>query len=142
MVRVDKMRAKQAIRKAERRPSGQICVSLSPPFWGDVWKAAESVFERLGLASTEDPNAVLFSLWCRAPQVRRVAGAAAYTRKWARSFGMASPAPWLRDSGKAISHVVLWRESKKSARGWPAIFHASAAASLIYRMRTIKERER
>jgi hypothetical protein len=38
--------------------------------------------------------------------------------------------------------VVLWRESKKSARGWPAIFHASAAASMIYRMRTIKERER
>jgi uncharacterized membrane protein len=59
MVRVDKSRVKQAIRKVERRTSGQICVSLSPPFWGDVRKAAESVFERLGLASTEDRNAVL-----------------------------------------------------------------------------------
>lgn len=60
MVRIDKHRIKRAIRMAERRTSGQICVSLSPPFWGDVRKAAESVFERLGLTSTEDRNAVLF----------------------------------------------------------------------------------
>jgi len=60
MVRVDKVKVKRAIQKAESRTSGQICVSLSPPFWGDVRKVAESVFERLGLASTEDRNAVLF----------------------------------------------------------------------------------
>lgn len=59
MVSVDKVRVKVAIQKAERRTSGRICVSLSPPFWGDVRKVAESVFERLDLASTEDHNAVL-----------------------------------------------------------------------------------
>ena len=47
MVRVDKVRVIRAIQKAERRTSGQICVSLSPPFWSDVRKAAETVFERL-----------------------------------------------------------------------------------------------
>jgi uncharacterized membrane protein len=60
MVRIDKHRIKCAIRMAERRTSGQICVSLSTPFWGDVRKAAESVFERLSLTLTEDRNAVLF----------------------------------------------------------------------------------
>lgn len=60
MVRIDKHRIERAIRVAERRTSGQICVSLSPPFWGDVRRAAESVFQRLGLNSTEDRNAVLF----------------------------------------------------------------------------------
>jgi len=60
MVRIDRDRIKQAIRKAERRTSGEIRVSLSPPFWGDVWKAAERAFERLGMTKTEDRNAVLF----------------------------------------------------------------------------------
>jgi len=60
MVRIDKDRIKQAIQKAERRTSGEIRVSLSPPFWGDVWKAAERAFERLGMTATRDRNAVLF----------------------------------------------------------------------------------
>jgi uncharacterized membrane protein len=60
MVRIDKNRIKQAIQKAERRTSGQICVSLSPPFWGDIWKAAERAFERLDMTATRDRNAVLF----------------------------------------------------------------------------------
>jgi uncharacterized membrane protein len=60
MVRIDKDRIKQAIQKAERRTSGQICVSLCPPFWGDVWKAAERAFERLEMTATRDRNPVLF----------------------------------------------------------------------------------
>jgi len=60
MVRIDKNRIKRAIQAAERRTSGEICVSLSPPFWGSVWKAAERAFERLGMTATRDRNAVLF----------------------------------------------------------------------------------
>ena len=60
MVRIDKDRIKRAIQRAERRTSGEICVSLSPPFWGDVWKAAERAFDRLGMTATRNRNAVLF----------------------------------------------------------------------------------
>ena len=60
MVEIDKHRIKEAIQKAERRTSGEICVSLSPPFWGDVWKAAEKAFDRLGMTATKHRNAVLF----------------------------------------------------------------------------------
>jgi uncharacterized membrane protein len=62
MVKIDKERIKRAIQRAERRTSGQICVSLAQPFWGDVWKAAERAFDRLGMAATRDRNAVLFFL--------------------------------------------------------------------------------
>jgi uncharacterized membrane protein len=60
MVRIDKHRIKRAIERAESRTSGEICVSLSPPFWGDVWKAAELAFKRLNMTATRDRNAVLF----------------------------------------------------------------------------------
>jgi uncharacterized membrane protein len=57
---IDKDRIKQAIQKAERRTSGEIRVSVSPLFWGDVRKAAGKAFERLGMTATKDRNAVLF----------------------------------------------------------------------------------
>ena len=60
MVRIDKDRIRRAIEAAERRTSGEICVSLSPPFWGDVWKAAGMAFERLGMTATRERNGVLF----------------------------------------------------------------------------------
>lgn len=60
MVAIDKDRIKQAIQKAERRTSGEIRVSISPLFWGDVRKAAEKAFERMGMTATRDRNAVLF----------------------------------------------------------------------------------
>jgi uncharacterized membrane protein len=60
MVTIDKHRIKQAIQKAERRTSGEIRVSVSPLFWGDVRKAAEKAFVRLGMSATKDRNAVLF----------------------------------------------------------------------------------
>ena len=60
MVAIDKERIKQAIQKAEKRTSGEIRVSVSPLFWGDVRKAAEKAFERLGMTATKERNAVLF----------------------------------------------------------------------------------
>src|ERR1700723_615458 len=60
MVTIDKDRIKQAIHRAERRTSSEIRVSVSPLFWGDVRKAAEKAFERLGMSATKDRNAVLF----------------------------------------------------------------------------------
>jgi uncharacterized membrane protein len=60
MVAIDKDRIKQAIQKAERLTSGEIRVSVSPLFWGDVRKAAEKAFERLGMTATKHRNAVLF----------------------------------------------------------------------------------
>jgi uncharacterized membrane protein len=60
MVRIDKERIKRAIQRAERRTSGEICVSISPFFWGDVWKAGMQAFERLGMTATRQRNAVLF----------------------------------------------------------------------------------
>ena len=60
MVRIDKHRVKQAILAAERRTSGEIRVSVSPPFWGDVYKAADKAFDRLGMRATKHRNGVLF----------------------------------------------------------------------------------
>jgi uncharacterized membrane protein len=60
MVTIDKDRIKQAIRQAEKRTSGEIRVSVSPLFWGDVRAAAEKAFERLGMRATRHRNAVLF----------------------------------------------------------------------------------
>jgi uncharacterized membrane protein len=57
---IDKDRIKQAIQKAETRTSGEIRVSVSPPFWGNVRKAAEKAFERLGMTATKERNGVLF----------------------------------------------------------------------------------
>jgi uncharacterized membrane protein len=60
MVKIDKVRIKRAIERSERKTSGEICVALSPPFWGDVWKAADRAFERLGMTATRNRNGVLF----------------------------------------------------------------------------------
>lgn len=60
MVTIDKERIKQAIQEAEKRTSGEIRVSLSPLFWGNVRKAAERAFVRLGMTATKDRNGVLF----------------------------------------------------------------------------------
>lgn len=60
MVSIDKERIKEAIQRAERRTSGEIRVSVARPFWGDVRKAAENTFERLGMTATKQRNAVLF----------------------------------------------------------------------------------
>jgi uncharacterized membrane protein len=46
--RIDVEQVRQAIAAAERQTSGRVRVSLAPWFWGDVRRAAERAFTRLG----------------------------------------------------------------------------------------------
>lgn len=57
---IDGARVRQAIEAAERLSSGEIRVSVSRFFWGDVRRNAEEAFVRLGMANTRQRNAVLF----------------------------------------------------------------------------------
>jgi uncharacterized membrane protein len=57
---IDNDRIKEAIRKAEKQTSGEIRVSVSPLFWGDVRKAAEKASVRMRMTATRERNAVLF----------------------------------------------------------------------------------
>lgn len=59
---VDEEAVKAAIVEAERDSTGEIRVSVSTFFWGDVRKTAERAFERLGMTATERRNGVLFFL--------------------------------------------------------------------------------
>ena len=56
---IDRARIEEAIREAEQRTSGEICISVSSLFWGSVEKAAEKAFVRLGLAQTKQHNGLL-----------------------------------------------------------------------------------
>jgi uncharacterized membrane protein len=57
---IDTRRIEEAIRKAERRTSGEIRVSVSRFFWGDVERVADRAFARLGMTATRQRNGVLF----------------------------------------------------------------------------------
>ncbi len=59
---IDQERIKKAIENAERLTSGEIRVSVAPLFWGDVQKAAERTFVRMGMKETKDRNSILFFL--------------------------------------------------------------------------------
>ncbi|WP_224248258.1 TPM domain-containing protein [Hyalangium gracile] len=56
---IDLPRVEEALRKAEQRTSGEVRVSLAPLFWGNVQRAAELAFERLGMTATRERNGVL-----------------------------------------------------------------------------------
>ncbi|MDE3245918.1 MAG: TPM domain-containing protein [Acidobacteriota bacterium] len=56
---VDQARVVEAIRTAERSTSGEIRVSVSHFFWGNVEKTAGKAFHRLGMENTADRNGVL-----------------------------------------------------------------------------------
>ncbi len=58
--KIDQQRVREALRQAELRTTGHIRVSVAPLFWGDVHKAAEKAFVRLGMTETPHRNAVLF----------------------------------------------------------------------------------
>src|SRR5207249_12183381 len=61
MIRIiDHEKIGEAIQKAEHRTSGEIRVSVARLFWGNVHKAAEKAFVRLGMTRTKDRNGVLF----------------------------------------------------------------------------------
>jgi uncharacterized membrane protein len=56
---VDRERIKNAIEAAEHRTSGEICVSVSRLFWGNIETAADKAFVRLGMTRTKERNGVL-----------------------------------------------------------------------------------
>lgn len=56
---MDSVRIKEAIAQAERRTSGEIVVSVAPLFWGNVEKAADRAFTRMGMTKTRLRNGVL-----------------------------------------------------------------------------------
>ena len=57
---IDREKIERAISEAERRTSGEIRVSVSTFFWGDIEKAAGKAFVRMGMTRTKDRNGVLF----------------------------------------------------------------------------------
>ena len=57
---VDRDKIKGAIEAAERRTSGEICVSVARLFWGNIEKAADKAFVRLEMTRTKARNGVLF----------------------------------------------------------------------------------
>ena len=59
---MDVERIRLAIEAGERRTSGEIRVSIAPWFWGNVERAADRAFTRLGMTNTVERNGVLFFL--------------------------------------------------------------------------------
>jgi uncharacterized membrane protein len=59
---IDEDAVKAAIAAAESDTTGEIRVSVSTFFWGDVRRTAERAFERLGMTDTVQRNGVLFFL--------------------------------------------------------------------------------
>jgi uncharacterized membrane protein len=57
---IDEGAVKAAIAEAERQTSGEIRVSVSTFFWGDVRRTAERAFARMGMDRTVLRNGVLF----------------------------------------------------------------------------------
>jgi len=60
MKKIDRERVLRAIQEAERVTSGEIRVSVSRFFWGNVRRVAEKAFVRLGMAGTRERNGILF----------------------------------------------------------------------------------
>ena len=67
---IDSEQVKDAIQKAERQTSGEIRVSVSGYFWGNVNRVAEKAFIRMGMTTTKDRNGILFFI---VPSRRRFA---------------------------------------------------------------------
>ena len=57
---IDDDRIKAAIIAAEKQTSGEIRVSVSRFFWGNIQRAAGRAFTRLGMRATKDRNGILF----------------------------------------------------------------------------------
>jgi len=57
---IDKEKILQSIAAAEQQTSGEIRVSVSPFFWGNVRKVADKAFGRLGMQATSERNGILF----------------------------------------------------------------------------------
>jgi uncharacterized membrane protein len=57
---INDARVKAAIEQAERQTSGEIVVSVSSYFWGNIHKVARKTFARLAVSRTAARNGVLF----------------------------------------------------------------------------------
>jgi uncharacterized membrane protein len=57
---IDDDRVRAAIVAAEKQTSGEIRVSVSRFFWGNIRNAAEKAFSRMGMQATRDRNGILF----------------------------------------------------------------------------------
>ena len=67
---IDKEMILKSIAAAEQQTSGEIRVSVSPFFWGNVRKVADKAFVRLGMNVTRERNGILFFI---VPSRRRFA---------------------------------------------------------------------
>jgi uncharacterized membrane protein len=67
---IDKEIIIKSIAAAEHQTSGEIRVSVSPFFWGNVRKVADKAFVRLGMQATHERNGILFFI---VPSRRRFA---------------------------------------------------------------------
>jgi len=67
---IDTKQVRQAIVQAETETSGEIRVSVSRFFWGDVQAVADRAFVRMEMTATKKRNAILFFL---VPSRRRFA---------------------------------------------------------------------
>jgi uncharacterized membrane protein len=56
---IDEDAIERAVAEAEARTSGEIRVSLSTFFWGNVRRTAEGAFSRLGMDRTAERNGIL-----------------------------------------------------------------------------------
>jgi uncharacterized membrane protein len=56
---IDAAKVQAAVEEAERRTSGEIVISVSTIFWGDVENGARRAFARLGVSNTRDRNGIL-----------------------------------------------------------------------------------
>jgi putative membrane protein len=56
---IDRDRVRAAVQVGERRTSAEIAVSIAPFFFGDVERAAQRAFAKLGIAQTRRRNGVL-----------------------------------------------------------------------------------
>jgi uncharacterized membrane protein len=57
---LDVGRIEAAIAQAERHTSGEVRVSVAHWFWGNVERAADKAFVRLGMTQTKQRNGILF----------------------------------------------------------------------------------
>jgi uncharacterized membrane protein len=58
--KLDLKKIEDEIEAAEKKTTGEICVSVSPFFFGSVDKVARRAFDRLGVTGTKDRNGILF----------------------------------------------------------------------------------
>jgi uncharacterized membrane protein len=59
---IDTERVEAAIQAGEKRTSGEIRVSIAPWFWGNIERAADKAFVRLGMTRTREQNGILIFL--------------------------------------------------------------------------------